>query len=70
LVAVNNVESEDEYSDNGDFDSEYHPSDNADSGSAVLREFLQPKLKMNQLLWTFFRVFFSSRNYAGNSIGN
>jgi hypothetical protein len=37
-VAVNSVESEDEYSDFGNFDSEYHPSDNEDTGSAVIDE--------------------------------
>jgi hypothetical protein len=36
FVAINTVESEDEYSEIGDFDSEYLPSDNEDSDSAVI----------------------------------
>jgi hypothetical protein len=36
LVAVNTVESEDEFSENGVFESEYHPIDSEDSVSAVI----------------------------------
>jgi hypothetical protein len=36
MVTVNTVESKDEYSEISDFDSEFHPSDNEDSGSAVI----------------------------------
>jgi hypothetical protein len=36
LVAVNTVESEDEYLKICDFDSEFHPGDNEDGGSVVI----------------------------------
>jgi hypothetical protein len=49
MVTVNTVESEDEFSEISDFDSEYHPSDNEDSGSAVIDEASpQPSRKRNR----------------------
>jgi hypothetical protein len=47
-VTINTVESEDEYSEISDFDSEYHPSDNEDTGSAVIDQAApQPSRKIN-----------------------
>jgi hypothetical protein len=49
LVAVNTRESEGDYSEIGDFESEYHPSDNEDSGSAVIVQAApQPSRKRNR----------------------
>jgi hypothetical protein len=48
-VAVNTVESEDEYSENSDFHSEYDPSDNEDSGSVISDQAApQPSRKRNR----------------------
>jgi hypothetical protein len=49
LVAINTVESEDEYSKFSDFDSEYQPSDNEDRGSTVIDQAApQPSRKRNR----------------------
>jgi hypothetical protein len=49
LFAVNNLESEEEYSEFGDFDSEYYPTDNEDSDSAAIDEAApQPSRKRNR----------------------
>lgn len=48
MIAVNTVESEDEYSEIGEFDSEYHPCGNEDSGNAVIDQAApQPSRKRN-----------------------
>jgi hypothetical protein len=49
MVAVNTVESDDEYSEMNDFDSEYNHSDNEDGGSAVTDQAApQPSRKRNR----------------------
>jgi hypothetical protein len=48
VVAVSRIESMDDNSEISDFDSEYHPSDQEDSGSAVIDQAAsQPSRKRN-----------------------